>query len=81
MRSQFRSQYGPKYHYTPNFQGVTSKTLFRYGLTWAPFGAAAGVAVLFYASGIPRVQRDVLQKIPVIGPYFVKTTHPADSPF
>ncbi|CAK7562659.1 MAG: hypothetical protein SEPTF4163_000507 [Sporothrix epigloea] len=83
MRAQapFRSQYGPKYHNTANFKGLTGKTLFRYVSTIAPIGAAAGAALLFYASGIPRVQRDILQKIPIIGPYFVKTVHPADSPF
>lgn len=72
------------------------------GAVAAPIGAALGVAALFYASGIPRVQKDILQvsileeqtayerptnrtaltsiqKFPVIGPYFVKTVHPADS--
>ncbi|CAK7211713.1 hypothetical protein SCUCBS95973_001212 [Sporothrix curviconia] len=80
-QAQFRSQHGPKYHYTPNFKGVTGKTLFRYTASIAPIGGALGAALLFYASGIPRVQRDILQKFPLIGPYFVKTVHPADSPF
>lgn len=31
------------------------------GIRSASFGAAAGIAVLFYASGIPRIQRDILQ--------------------
>ncbi|KAL1888522.1 hypothetical protein Sste5346_009478 [Sporothrix stenoceras] len=81
MRADFRSQYGPKYHYTPNVNGITAKAVFRYSLVAAPIAGALGVAALFYASGIPRVQRDILQKFPVIGPYFVKTVHPADSPF
>jgi hypothetical protein len=31
------------------------------GFRSAAFGAAAGVALLFYASGIPRVQNDILK--------------------
>ncbi|EPE06581.1 alpha- glucosyltransferase alg-10 [Ophiostoma piceae UAMH 11346] len=79
--TQFKSQYGPKYHAQAHLKGATPKTLLRYGVTIAPFGVAAGAAVLFFASGIPRVQTDILQKIPVIGPYFTKNIHPADSPF
>ncbi|ERT03389.1 hypothetical protein HMPREF1624_01703 [Sporothrix schenckii ATCC 58251] len=81
MRADFRSQYGPKYHYSSNYKGITVKTVFRYASVAGPIAGALGVAALFYASGIPRVQKDILQKIPLIGPYFVKTTHPADSPF
>ncbi|KIH86376.1 hypothetical protein SPBR_08650 [Sporothrix brasiliensis 5110] len=69
------------YHYSSNYKGITVKTVFRYVSVAGPIAGALGVAALFYASGIPRVQKDILQKIPLIGPYFVKTTHPADSPF
>ncbi|CAG8589449.1 2670_t:CDS:2 [Diversispora eburnea] len=35
------------------------------------FGAAAGSAVLLIAERIPKVRREVLQKIPVVGNYWV----------
>ncbi|RHZ80662.1 hypothetical protein Glove_134g195 [Diversispora epigaea] len=42
---------------------------------WAPsvilFGAAAGSVVLLIAERIPKVRREVLQKIPVVGNYWV----------
>ncbi|OAA66546.1 Cytochrome b-c1 complex, subunit 10 [Niveomyces insectorum RCEF 264] len=81
FQSEYRSQYGPKYQNQTNFRGITGKALFRFGRQTAPLGVAAAIGVLFYASGIPRVQRDILQKIPVIGGYFVKEVNPADSPF
>ncbi|GKT93507.1 putative null [Colletotrichum tofieldiae] len=46
------------------------------GTRAAGFGAAAGIAALFYTSGIPRIQRDILMKIPVIGQTYVKEIPP-----
>ncbi|KAJ0376714.1 hypothetical protein COL26b_004984 [Colletotrichum chrysophilum] len=51
------------------------------GVRAGGFGAAAGIAALFYTSGIPRIQKDILQKIPILGNQFVKEVHPADNPF
>jgi ubiquinol-cytochrome c reductase subunit 10 len=51
------------------------------GAKSAAFGGALGFAVIFFASGIPRVKRDILQNLPVIGGYFVDEVHPADNPF
>jgi hypothetical protein len=31
------------------------------GMTAAAFGSVAGVTALFYLSGVPRVQKDILQ--------------------
>ncbi len=45
------------------------------------FGVAAGVGVLLFLDGVPRVQRDILQKVPIIGPYFVHEVPPEDNPF
>lgn len=45
------------------------------------WGAAAGAGVLFFADSIPRLQRDVYQKIPVVGSYFDKSVPATDSPF
>jgi hypothetical protein len=47
----------------------------------AMYGAPAAVGVLLFANGIPRVQRDILQKIPILGGFFRKEVHPADNPF
>jgi Ubiquinol-cytochrome-c reductase complex subunit (QCR10) len=65
------------------------------GVKTAAFGGALGFAVLFFASGIPRVKSDVLQVramppdcfdetnmekgLPFIGGYFIKEVHPADN--
>jgi hypothetical protein len=44
-------------------------------------GAAAVVALLLFAEEIPTVRRDIFQKIPIIGDYWVKTVPPEDNPF
>ncbi|KAJ4388261.1 glucosyltransferase [Neurospora sp. IMI 360204] len=50
--------------------------------TTAAWGGVALFAVIYYASGIPRVQRDLLQHIPYIGKkYFVKEIPASDNPF
>ncbi|KAI0477977.1 ubiquinol-cytochrome-c reductase complex subunit-domain-containing protein [Xylaria cf. heliscus] len=43
------------------------------------FGGVALFAVIFYASGIPRVQQDILQKIPFIGGHFIKEIPASDN--
>jgi hypothetical protein len=80
--AEFRSAYGPKYTFQPNFAGTTSRSAFRVGLKTAGFGASLGVALILFVSGIPRVQKDILQKLPFVGGSFVKQPpHPADNPF
>ena len=41
----------------------------------------AGTAVLFFLDGVPRVKKDILQKLPLIGSYFVDYVPPEDNPF
>ncbi|PNY27170.1 Uncharacterized protein TCAP_02907 [Tolypocladium capitatum] len=80
--AEFKSAYGPKYHYQPNFHGWNGTALFRLGLKTAAFGGAGGIAALLFVSSIPRVKRDILQHIPVVGTLFVKEEVPAsDSAF
>ncbi|KYK59142.1 hypothetical protein DCS_00272 [Drechmeria coniospora] len=80
--ASFKSAYGPKYHYEPNLNGLNKTTLFRLGLRTASFGGAAAIAAIFYTSGIPRIQRDILQPIPFFGKFFIKEEVPAsDNPF
>ncbi|QLI65600.1 uncharacterized protein G6M90_00g019110 [Metarhizium brunneum] len=96
--AEFKSAYGPKYvpdvsndadldegteyKFQPNINGWNQTSLLRTGVRSASFGGAAVVGLLLYVSGIPRVQRDVLQKIPFVGSYFVQPeVHPQDNPF
>ncbi|KAI0097771.1 ubiquinol-cytochrome-c reductase complex subunit-domain-containing protein [Nemania sp. FL0031] len=84
LRAQFpsyKSPYGPKYHYQPNVAGWTAKQLTGLGVKSGAFGGVALFAVIFFASGIPRVQRDILQKIPFIGGHFIKEIPASDNPF
>ncbi|UNI13273.1 hypothetical protein JDV02_000030 [Purpureocillium takamizusanense] len=71
-----------RYHFQPNFHGMNKTSAFRLGLRTASFGGAGVIAALLYVSGIPRVQRDILQQIPVVGKYFIPAEIPAsDNPF
>lgn len=51
------------------------------GIKSAAFGGVALFAVIFYASGIPRVQRDVLMKFPGLAKYYDKKIPASDNPF
>ena len=53
----------------------------RYGATLAGFGASAGIFALFFFAEVPKVRNDILQKMPVIGDYFVREVPPEDNPF
>ncbi|KAI0379320.1 ubiquinol-cytochrome-c reductase complex subunit-domain-containing protein [Hypomontagnella monticulosa] len=77
----YKSPYGPKYHYQPNVAGFTLKQATGLGFKAGAFGGVALFAVIYYASGIPRVKRDILQKIPFIGGYFIKEIPASDNPF
>ncbi|KAI5862023.1 ubiquinol-cytochrome-c reductase complex subunit-domain-containing protein [Durotheca rogersii] len=66
-----------RYHYQPNLSGWTFKQAVSFGFKSGAFGGVALVGVLFYASGIPRVKRDILEKIPLIGGYFAPKEIPA----
>ncbi|KAI1273216.1 ubiquinol-cytochrome-c reductase complex subunit-domain-containing protein [Xylaria sp. FL0933] len=77
----YKSPYGPKYHYQPHVGSWTIKQITRLGVQAGAFGGVALFAVIYFASGIPRVQRDILQKIPFIGGHFVKEIPASDNPF
>jgi hypothetical protein len=44
-------------------------------------GAAAGIFALLFFNGVPRVQKDILQKVPGIGSFFTHEVPPEDNPF
>jgi len=77
----YKSPYGPKYHYQPNIAGMTFKQAAGLGMKLGAFGGVALFGVIFYASGIPRVERDILQKLPFIGHRFVHEVPASDNPF
>lgn len=51
------------------------------GFRAGAFGGVALFAVIFYASGIPRVQDDILKKIPGLRSYYEKDVPASDNPF
>ncbi|KAI0406894.1 ubiquinol-cytochrome-c reductase complex subunit-domain-containing protein [Xylaria palmicola] len=77
----YKSPFGPKYHYQPNVAGWTVKQLTGLGVKSGAFGGVALFAVIFFASGIPRVKRDILQNVPFIGDHFIKEIPASDNPF
>ncbi|POS77073.1 hypothetical protein DHEL01_v204534 [Diaporthe helianthi] len=68
-----------RYGFQPHVAGVTGKQAITLGTKAAGLGGVALFAVIFYASGIPRVQRDVLQRVPFLGSYFVNEIPPEDN--
>ncbi|KAK3312363.1 ubiquinol-cytochrome-c reductase complex subunit-domain-containing protein [Apodospora peruviana] len=79
----YKSKYGPKYHYTPHVGGITFKKLLTHTPTAGYFGGVALFAVIFFASGIPRIQNDILKKVPGLASYYDKIQYipPSDNPF
>ncbi|CAN8102067.1 unnamed protein product [Discula destructiva] len=78
---QYKSPYGPKYNPQPHVGSLTGKQIVPLGVKLAGFGGVALFAVIFYTSSIPKLQRDVLQKVPFVGSYFVNEVPPEDNPF
>ncbi|KAI1843839.1 hypothetical protein JX266_009895 [Neoarthrinium moseri] len=59
-----------------------ANSIMRYtGFKAGAFGGVALFAVIFYASGIPRVQQDILMKVPGLRNYFIKDVPASDNPF
>ncbi|CAI6330111.1 unnamed protein product [Periconia digitata] len=77
----YRSRFGPQYKIQPNFHGITSRHLFKYGSLAAGFGGVAGFFALFFFSEVPRVREDIMRKVPILGDYFVREIPPEDNPF
>lgn len=49
------------------------------GIAAGSFGVAAGLAALFFLEGVPRVRKDILQKLPIIGDYWIQDIPPSDN--
>ncbi|KAI9704746.1 MAG: hypothetical protein M1836_006526 [Candelina mexicana] len=78
---QYKSPYGPKYEVPFNFHGVTLGRALRFGMTAGAFGGVFGFFALFFFADVPRVRKDILQKLPVVGEYYHKEIPPSDNPF
>ncbi|KAK8050938.1 hypothetical protein PG993_002323 [Apiospora rasikravindrae] len=64
-----------------NEDEIADPDCFTRGMKAGAFGGVALFAVIFYASGIPRVQQDILMKVPGLRSYYVKDIPASDNPF
>jgi hypothetical protein len=65
----------------PNLMGLSPVKAYRYGTIAAGFGISAGIFALFFFGEVPKVRKDILSKMPVIGEYFIHEIPPEDNPF
>jgi len=77
----YKSKFGPKYQVPLNYHGWTIQKATRLGMTLSAFGGVAGFFALYFFSDVPKVRKDIWQKVPVVGDHFVKEIHPSDNPF
>ncbi|KAE8450485.1 hypothetical protein EG329_006215 [Mollisiaceae sp. DMI_Dod_QoI] len=78
--STYKSPYGPKYTVNANVAGWTLKSVSRLsGMTLGAFGGVAGFFALYFFSDVPKVRKDIWQKVPIIGQHFVKEVPASDN--
>ncbi|KAL2349650.1 ubiquinol-cytochrome-c reductase complex subunit-domain-containing protein [Cryomyces antarcticus] len=77
----YKSPYGPAYKVKPNFHGISFDRALKFGITAGSFGAVAGIFALFFFAEVPKVRKDIMQRVPIIGDYFVREIPPKDNPF
>ncbi|KAG9534491.1 hypothetical protein KCU61_g9291, partial [Aureobasidium melanogenum] len=77
----YQSKYGPNYKIGTNFHGIDIRRARAFATMGAGFGAAAGLFALFFFADIPRVRKDIMQKVPFIGSHFIREVAPEDNPF
>ncbi|EJT50566.1 hypothetical protein A1Q1_08268 [Trichosporon asahii var. asahii CBS 2479] len=70
-----------KYKVQPHFGGLTPELLRPFRSSLIGWSVTAGVAVSLFMSPVPLFQKDVLQKIPFLAPYFTDNTPESDKPF
>ena len=61
--------------------GLSPQRAWTYGTIGAGFGVAAGTFALFFFGEVPKVRNDILSKMPIIGPYYIREIPPEDNPF
>ncbi|KUL84024.1 hypothetical protein ZTR_07122 [Talaromyces verruculosus] len=77
----YRSPYGPQYTVATHWHGITLPKLAKAGTIAGGFGVAAGLFAVFFFGEVPRVRKDVLQKLPFFDKYLDRTIPPEDNPF
>ncbi|RDI87807.1 hypothetical protein Vi05172_g2419 [Venturia inaequalis] len=77
----YKSKFGPSYKAQPHFHGITLGRMTLFARTGAYFGAAAGIFALFFFADIPRVRKDIIEKIPIVGDLHKNEIAPEDNPF
>ncbi|KAI9796119.1 MAG: hypothetical protein M1835_004659 [Candelina submexicana] len=48
-------------------------------MTAGAFGGVFGFFALFFFADVPRVRKDILEKLPVVGEYYHKEIPPSDN--
>ncbi|KAL4910455.1 hypothetical protein BDW74DRAFT_145085 [Aspergillus multicolor] len=61
--------------------GFTINDATKFGGIAATFGVSAGLFALFLFGEVPRVRKDILQKLPFFDTYLDRTVAPEDNPF
>ncbi|KAI4287181.1 MAG: hypothetical protein L6R35_003559, partial [Caloplaca aegaea] len=49
------------------------------GITAGSFGIVGAVFVLQFFADVPKVRTDIMQKLPVVGDYFIREIPPSDN--
>ncbi|KAL2121391.1 hypothetical protein VTJ04DRAFT_5418 [Mycothermus thermophilus] len=80
-RRAYQSPHGPKYYFQTQVAGITTQTLIKTGIKTGLFGGVGLFTLIYFASGLPRVRQDILQKLPLIGDKFKKEIPASDNPF
>ncbi|KAK2785895.1 hypothetical protein FQN52_009184 [Onygenales sp. PD_12] len=70
-----------RYTVQPNIAGYTLKNAIKFGTIASGFGVTAGIFAVFFFGEIPRVRKDILMNIPVIGGYWERSIPAEDNPF
>ncbi|KAL4987267.1 ubiquinol-cytochrome-c reductase complex subunit-domain-containing protein [Aspergillus falconensis] len=70
-----------RFNPAPHVGGYTINDATKFGGIAATFGVSAGVFALFFFGEVPRVRKDILQKLPFFDTYLDRTIAPEDNPF
>ncbi|KAL4764754.1 cytochrome b-c1 complex subunit 10 [Aspergillus foveolatus] len=66
---------------SPHVGGYTINDATKFAGIAGTFGVSAGVFALFFFGEVPRVRKDILQKLPFFDTYLDRTIAPEDNPF
>ncbi|KAK2746666.1 autophagy protein 5 [Myotisia sp. PD_48] len=75
----YRSPFAPKYVTPAHINGFTLNHAMKFGTIATGFGIATGIFAVFFFGEVPRVRKDILMNIPVIGGYWERSIAPEDN--